>query len=535
VLRRILALAQAAMPARPRQLRLKVKGRIATKVQEQSLMDKARQLREDPLVLLPECRSACRVCPWEKIERQLKRVQGVAESQGKLEALARRGLPLARAYAATLGLLHEGKTPYLATAQYPLGTISYATRGKTTKEALIGVQHYDDPRWRLVGAIELVRKRGLHLYSSDEGLVCTGLEARAPAEFVEEALLKVRAQLREAAPGMFACPHPTASGLHLQLRWHSADRTVELCRSCASAKTNTLTMLAQLFAAPDVLRDFEVSTRLQLRCEGGHEPCPASRPLPLESDLEERYAHGKLSDAEVLEAHAKAVEAARGAESTPYIVVGDVCLGTDARRAAALIGTTAVQQKALEAALRDPTGPLVFPAGITASKVLAPLWKDRGLEVLRALVSAPVAERIYKGEGGPAPLQQIEAALGADRAQSIARRLPSFTGLPPEGRLADAVARAFKADGSAGALRRVEAERSEDHRMRGLTYACLLALDVKGRDWQFDEQERELGRHLQPLVASLFALEGAAYGEKLTELLLLLGLSHPELGRPAEG
>lgn len=523
------------MPRRPRQLRLRVKGRIATKVQERGLLDKARQLREDPLLLLPECRSACRTCPWEKIERQLKRVQTVADSPGKLARLARGGVPLARAYAATLGLLHEGKAPYLAAAEYPLGTVSYAVRGKTTKESLVGVQHFDDPRWRLVGLVNLVRQRGLHLYSSDEGLVCTGLEAKAPPEFIEEALRSVRSPLRKASEGLFVCPHPDAPGLHLQLTWHSADRTVELCRSCASPKANTLATLAQLFAAPDVLRDFEVAARSQVRCEGGHDPCPASRAVPLKPELEEQYAHGKLSDAAVLEAHAKSIEEARSNEGAPYIVVGDLCVGTDAKRAAALIGSSEVQQKALEAALQAVQEPLVFPAGTTANKVLASLWSSRGLEVLRALVPPPIADRVYKAEGGPSPLQQIEAALAEERVQGVTRRLPSFADLPMEGQFVDAVARAFMTEGAPAALRRVEAERSEDHRMRALTYACLLALGQKGREWRFDAEEKELGRHFQPLIGSLLLLEGDAYGQKLTELLVLLGHGPPTIGASPAG
>ena len=65
-----------------------------------------------------------------------------------------RGDLLARAYAGTLLLASEGKAPYLAPFSTPFGNVTFAFRGKTRKEKLVAVQHFDEPKWLLLGVLD---------------------------------------------------------------------------------------------------------------------------------------------------------------------------------------------------------------------------------------------------------------------------------------------------------------------------------------------------------------------------------------------
>jgi hypothetical protein len=133
------------MPIDKKKMRFKVNARIASKVREKDLLKKAEALKEDYELILPTCSQKCRACPFVRTRAHLERVARFKEDPAKLAKLASKGDKLARAYAATVGLAHDKKAPYLASATYPKGTVMFALRGKTTREKLIGVQNYDSP------------------------------------------------------------------------------------------------------------------------------------------------------------------------------------------------------------------------------------------------------------------------------------------------------------------------------------------------------------------------------------------------------
>ncbi|MCJ2533602.1 MAG: hypothetical protein LN411_06805, partial [Candidatus Thermoplasmatota archaeon] len=137
------------MPINKKNMRLRVNARITSKVREKDLLAKAEALKEDFELVLPTCSQKCRGCPFIRTRMHLERVSRAKDDPRRLEKLAAKGDKLARAYAATVGLAHDKKAPYLASAKYPRGTVMFALRGKTSREKLIGVQNYDSPRWRV--------------------------------------------------------------------------------------------------------------------------------------------------------------------------------------------------------------------------------------------------------------------------------------------------------------------------------------------------------------------------------------------------
>ena len=139
---------------KPKRMRIRTGARTASKVQEKELISKAKKIRKNPDLILPACEHEGR-CHFDKIRRQIGRVQSVADDDKKLAKLAKSGDQLARAYAATLLLSHSEKAPYLAVFRTPFGEVAYAMRGKVKKEKLIGVQHYDKPKWKLLSVLDL--------------------------------------------------------------------------------------------------------------------------------------------------------------------------------------------------------------------------------------------------------------------------------------------------------------------------------------------------------------------------------------------
>jgi hypothetical protein len=173
-----------------RRYRIRTGARAASKVQEKELIKKAKRLSRNPELIIPQCGGECRRCIFDKTRAQLRRVQQAMEAGNErlLSGYAKHGDALARAYAATLSIALAGKAPYLAVFRTPFGEVPYAYRGKAKREKLIGVQYFDDPKLRLLSVVDLVHKRGLHIYSAKDTMTCTGREPKPPSQFVQQML-----------------------------------------------------------------------------------------------------------------------------------------------------------------------------------------------------------------------------------------------------------------------------------------------------------------------------------------------------------
>ncbi|MCD6461790.1 MAG: hypothetical protein J7L61_03515, partial [Thermoplasmata archaeon] len=154
--------------------------KTGAKALERKMAAKARALREDPSPLLPEgCERT-----FAPVRRALERVQQAADDEDKLRRLARKGDPLARAYAGTLLLLHSDISPTFGVIRLPHREVSIAYWGKTSREKTVGVQYYDDPVLRLYCVKDIARKKRIWIYSTDEGMVCTGRTPDPPGGLV---------------------------------------------------------------------------------------------------------------------------------------------------------------------------------------------------------------------------------------------------------------------------------------------------------------------------------------------------------------
>src|SRR4030042_4226047 len=267
--------------------RLRLKARIAAKVMEKDLREKAKLLRDDPDLILPDCAEDCGSCPFKKTRARIEKIQRFKDDPVRLAKLARGGDKLARAYAATIGLAHEEKTPYLATATYPAGTVAYALRGQTTKEKLIGVQNFDSPTWRGLSVADLVHKKGLHFYSYGDNFICTGRTPKPPTEYVETASESVGATKREG--DSFVCPHSPTNMNHMVFEWVNAKAKTILCDQCSGKIQNSLGELAQGMAVPRILDEFTVDVVRTLRDKSGQKACNGLLDSPVGTELLGKY------------------------------------------------------------------------------------------------------------------------------------------------------------------------------------------------------------------------------------------------------
>jgi hypothetical protein len=483
--------------------RLKIKARIASKVMEKDLIAKAKMLMEDSELILPECAEDCGSCPFRKTRARLEKIARYKDDPNKLAKFAKSGDKLARAYAATIALAHENKTPYLATATYPAGTITYALRGKTPREKLIGVQNFDSSKWRVLSVLDLVNKKGLHFYSYGDNFVCTGRYSRPPQEYVTLAAESVGAGKLDG--DTYSCPHNPASIDYMKFDWVSAGKKVLICDQCTAKLKNTLRKLAEGMAVPNVLSEFDISIVRPLENAAGEGDCGDMLNKPISEESLEKYSSGQLNNKDLIEQHMASVHESLSDVKKRIYVKGDKCFGSDMDAFVNEMSADEVERKAIKGILSKVEHPVVVDHGDSVNKLLSEYWSLHGKDALKAVVSEELADKFTKDddESRTSPLKVIRNALKVAEHDAVVSQIPKYTKMSAYGAFADKVARAFKTSGQSAALSALDAEKSNDHRIRSMTHAFYLALGVTSQSWKFTDEEREYGKHLQPFAKRL--------------------------------
>lgn len=510
------------MAKKPKPRAMRTQLRAASKVQERELQAKAAALTEDPGRIVPACHG--HRTHFARAQRGVARVWAIKDHEAKLSFWTRWGHPIARAFAATL-LVARGDAEQIIMLQMktPLGTVPIAVRGKAKREHLVGIQYFDDRKLRLFLVSDLVKKKGLAFYSMPEGgIACGGSQARPPPEFVR-AEAEALGLMKD--PEGWACAHAIHASEKLTLHWKAAGAKLRKCAACAR-EGNTLHTIVQHIAARGVLEAFEVQVDLEPLPQKGQAPAELPAKVPLDPSALERYKKGEIDDAGLLQAQRAARLAGLRTLPGPLYANGGVVYGRDVEAFLDSLGPKPLERAALAAVLAGHDKPVVVEGG-TPAKVLAELWKERGLAALEAVAgSAEVAKAIYDAHDvaskGVGPALQQAQARGLRHATDAA--LPTYRDLPPAPRLADAVARAHRAHGKAAALAALE--RNEDPRLKGLVHAFELALGAgQGKEWKYGPTEQDLARTLEPKAAALLAVPPSEYDAALRALARAAGVS----------
>ncbi|MCJ2554750.1 MAG: hypothetical protein LN410_00890 [Candidatus Thermoplasmatota archaeon] len=497
--------------------------RTAPKVLERELIAKAKALRDRPELLVPSClKESCPRCPFDAILAKLQKVVPAAEDESRLQYMARRGHPLARAYAATLLMGLQEKADYLAPAKTPFGTFQYAHRGRAPREQLVGVQYYNVPELRLLTVGEYARKHRLHVYSLREGMVTSCREDRPPEAFVQESLARLKQNLTQDEDGV-ACPHAGTQPT-LVVHWRGAGIKIALCGKCQPSGGNLPAFLAERMVLPDLASSFDLSLRLRLGCAG--DLCGLGEDRPLVSGAALLYLDGKKGADEILKREtARAIEEATAAGA---YILGDHCFEGDPEAFLRAVGVPEGLRPTLDSLLEGREGGIAVSEASLA-KLLGALEEEDVERLLASLLNdQELAEALWKAAQaeGRSREQVVQEALDTRKDMDVLSRLPSWDTLPPLASLADRVARAFKTDGKEEAVIRATHGLQAGGKEKVVSLAFLLALEAaKGKGWTFRKEERELAEFLTPMARDLLGSEGAGYRESLQELLTASGSS----------
>jgi len=500
-----------------------LRARAPPKSQERAMVERAKKLRHDFSPLIPECIGSCDRRIFRKLERSLSTVQKFADDQKRLEKLASKGELIARAYAGMLMIANAGKVPYTAAAPTPFGEAIYAVRGKVPKEVLIGVQHYDDRRLLLLAYMPMAMKKGLYFYATKEKLYCTGKSPEPPEDYISEALRRIPYRLKSDG-NRKVCHHlyEGKSAPHLRIKWISAGLEFMVCELCLSEDVNTFALLTEGIGSKNPMKDFEIDVSIDLEAVSDKENCPKIEKKGVKK-LIERYAHGRLSDRKLMEL---AMESGSYSGDGRYLIIGRKCYGEDEKAFLSALNP-GKYRAVVESFLRHRDGPVIIDSE-SVNKLLDYGWEKWGKDALKEIFgSGERAEVVWEEymKSKRTPVEIIDDAMALMEAEKRLDSLPKYRKLPKTAEFCDTVARSYRLGGKSEAAKAIDSWKPKDEHIKAISYAFLSAMGMeKGKEWQYNKVERDLGKSLKGIAERLLKDEGDDYHNALLEILKFAGV-----------
>jgi hypothetical protein len=501
--------------------RVRTFARTATKFQEKNLIANAKKLREDPFVILPECRDESSKKYFLKVRNRIEKIYRFKDEIDKLERFSyKKGLE--GALAGTLSLALSEKAPYLGVVKFSTGDVTYAQRGKADKEKLIAVQHFDDPILRLLGVKDLAFKKRLYVFSWNKGFVCTGKEANPPKEFVDFIVNKIGFSYKK---NVTCCPHLKPEKLkdkeflkhyYLRIYWKSADSIIAICEDCVKSTDNTIFTISKYILSPDISADFVVDVIAQVV---KHKDSVSQH----ETIFVEDYLSGKLSDYEFINKNIKSQEESVKQSEEKILVLNGISYGSNVQRFVDELKPNRFERQALEFILEKIEEPLVVSEA-SPNRILEMYWNQHGKAFIDSVVDdKKMADSFFHLDDTPSNISTM--VFEYKERQNILSQLPHYGSLPPLAKFADNITRTYKTFGEKKALIEIK-KRPENPKGRSLAYAFLLVFN-KGQDtkWKYSKEEIEYGEFLKEYAQDLLEASPKRYTKKLQDLLIASGSS----------
>jgi len=492
-----------------------------SKVQQVNLRALAKDMAEDPTIIVPRCAGKCSKCHFEKLLSRLRKIQAYRENADVLRKFASRGKQLEMSYAAMLLLATETSPIMFAAAKLPTGDVTYAVRGKAKKEFLIGLQHFDDPKLRLLAYSEIIIKKRLHLYSLEDELVCSGSSPDYPPELIQE-VLKTSSYSLKKSNSVFGCEHSDEIyGFSITVL--SAEQEITVCKSCTSRKQNLFTGLTSRVLARNPDDDFDIDVEHGVECIREGDTCTFSGNYPGTGDIMARYSSGEISDQALVEEYGVFVKESTKSSGKPVFLLGNRCYEDDANAFINALNPTEIEVIALKHVLKNASGPIIMETA-TPNAVLTLYWEKLGASAINSVIGdKELARKIFHEtkDSGKVPSQILRDAMIQSKSKTALAALPDLF-LSKVGKYLDDVARTYRALGKEETLKRIAIV--QETKMKSINCGFLTALDsLKGKEWQFTKEELDYGKYLADFAQALLDSPAEGYADSLQNFLTASG------------
>ncbi len=476
---------------------------------EGDILDRSKALWEDASILRPHCAGNCRKCAFDKTFKNIAKLDKIKTNPDALVKMAGRGSDdIFKAYAGTISLYASGSVPYTATAKIAGEEILFVPRGAVGNDKLIGCQHYNDPKIRLMLYNAFAKKKGLNLYSFDDMLICSNFY-NMPEDYIYDTFWE---SPYEFPNDELECQHSKESALVIRIK--SADRKIRICKNCAK-DVSTLQYLLSRIISVNLLGDFEVWVEHNYHAEGesGIEMIP--------EDKIRDYSVGKITDQGLLRMVLKEkIGNLRNGESATY-VIGQTNYGSDTERFISALKGSDFEIDALRKYLTEYADSVVIQTD-RASEALSSLWEDSYKEILECFTSPEIAANIGNASKKN-PQSVLSEAYRMEMSKDVVKSLPVFKHLGNVGRLADIYAKAAKVGGSVMLTEEFEKNPPRDYHSRALAKGFSLCVLNDPNAVKCTKEEEDLAKYLIPFIKQLVDSIGEDYRHNMSTLLTATG------------
>ncbi|MBR7124617.1 MAG: hypothetical protein IKC93_07140 [Candidatus Methanomethylophilaceae archaeon] len=476
---------------------------------ENDILERSKNLWENPSILRPKCAGNCRKCAFDKTFKKIDKLEKYKNSSEALIKYAGKGSDdIFKAYAATISLYAAGSVPYMATAKLAGEDVLFAQRGAVGNDKLIGCQHYNDPKIRLFLYNAFAKKKGLLLYSFDDELVCSNYP-NMPEDYIYDTFWE---SPYEFPNDELECAHPKEAALVIHIK--SAKRRIRICKNCAK-DVSTMQYLISRMIAEKPLDDFEVSIEHNYHSKDG------SSSERIEGDLLKNYAYGKLTDVQLIKQVLKERLGALKDSAESTFVIGDRNFGSDSAAFIATLKGTQDEIDALTKYLAQYKDSIVVQTE-RASEALASIWETSYREILECFTSAETAEKM--GDVGKKNLQAVLSdARRIERSKDVVKTLPEFKHMGDVTKTADTYAKAMKVGGTDLLMEEISKVPPRNYHARALAKGFALAYIENPDTVKSTAEEADLAQFLVPFIRDLVDSTGDEYRHKMSTLLTATG------------
>ena len=483
--------------------------RHAPKRLEGEFMAMAKALSEDPGILRPKCAGNCRRCHFDGTFDDIAKLEKFKGSAEALNKIAQRGNDdIVKAYAGTISVYASGTIPCLTAAKLAGEDVPFILRGRVGNDKLIGLQYYDDPQKRLLLYNSFAKKKKLHMYSLNDGLVCSD-RPNMPRDYMLDLFYETPYDFDDETD----CRHAADGALIIKPR--SLNDRIRICSECAT-DVSTLQYLISRMIAIDPLDDIDVSVEHKYHTSKEGE---ADKVL---GDILKQYAMGKISDRGIVELTLKGKRRDLTSSGVSAYMIGQKYYANDLDAFMNDLKGTDKEKEVLRTYLTRNKKAVILKTE-RMSEALTSLWPSAAKELLIIASSEEVVSKMGDLSKLP-PMEAIENAAAGQMALAVAAKIPELKGLGPIGKLADRFARSVKAGGTSMLKKEIAVSSLKDSRSKSLARAFIISTKMSDEGtWKWSGEEEGLAQFLSQFVDILIAAEGKDYVSAMENLLTASG------------
>ena len=482
--------------------------RHAPKRLESDILELCGSISKDPGILRPKCAGNCRKCHFDKTFATIGKLDKFRGNAAALNKMAEKGSDdIFKAVAVAMSLHAAGTIPYLASAKIAGETIPFAIRGRLGNDKLIAIQHYDDPKLRLMLYNAFARKKGLHIYSFDDEVVCSDAP-NMPSDYLYDTFWESPYEFPDDG---LSCGHDIEGVLVIRVR--SLGEEIRICKNCAK-DVSTIQYLISRQIAADPTDDIEVYVEHKYSKDGAGKD-------PITGDILREYIFNKLNDRTLIALVLREKLSDLKKHGTSTYIIGSENFGSNLDGFLEGLNGTELEKKALRAFLDGRIISVVLSSH-RASEALGHLWDDNYRDILASVSTDEIAD----GMGDVSRMNPSQMISNADTlfiSKDVVSKLPEFPRAGIVTKNADRFAKAAKVGGWPLLKKEVESSGIKDHRSRSIARAFILSVSADGAAVRFSAEEEDFAKYLRPFVDNVIAAEGEGYRDAMNTLLTASG------------